>query len=264
MEFRRLPEGAAVFRAPQQNEPEIAERIESSPVDKPTTIPNGFEYPRQFSSTQRWKEMQVPFSDDFVRFEQDSEPQLKIEELAEFLILAKRYALLDGEIAERETEQAKIRPELIRLMEKSDGGRGAGFEDINANVNVSPSFRRRVDKPTQFRQELGVIFSLIGSQRLSGTIDIPEGLRTSDGAQVTSELLMEGFEVMLDHLGISREDQEKILHWENTITVNGDNWKKVAQLIKDGHLSPDTVSATEVWGVKVLARQQPPKSTDLH
>ncbi len=232
---------------------------ESAPVDMAVVIPQGFEYPRHFSTNQRFREEKVPATDASLRMESDSQPQLTISELAEFLNMARRYAVLDGEIAVRETEQNELRSRLIELMKKSNGGRGAGFENENANINIGPSYARSVVKPTQFRQELGAIFALIGSQRLSGAIDITEGLKTSDGVTVTSEMLMDGFSVMLDHLGISKEDQAQIVKWEDKIIVNASNWRKVAELISDGRLSPDTVRATESWGIKVLARQQPPK-----
>lgn len=94
-----VPDGADTWKAPTSDElPDVQPAVidVGSQLPHDVSIPEGFEYPRHFSSEDRYAEDKVTYSRTAVlRRDAESQPELPPQEVGELVTILRRIAVLD-------------------------------------------------------------------------------------------------------------------------------------------------------------------------
>jgi len=213
-------------------------------------------------SNPRYENLELgPIRDALIRVESGQQFEIEVVDFTGAVDAGRTY--LD---ARREEIDAKSRKDnaaafLVGLARRIPNFRGIGFPDDNSSATVVTVKSKSVpdEKVGELVESAGSQLHEFATEQIQLTVNVPVSLIDRKGKQLSAEELEKRLDRYLKRM--MRPEDKGLFSITRKLKVH--NWKKLAQLIREGKVSPDLVNASEDFVVKPIALSQiPEKKSD--
>ncbi len=195
-------------------------------------------------------------SDLLIRAVRGERGAMSFKELKDGVKAAERYVSAVTDERDAKSRKANAAAYLTGMARRLPWFRGFGFPESNTTATVVETTKKRLIKPENVAEvvmQAGKEINDIANHSLNVNIPLKD-LKDRRGRAITAEAMQEKLEAFL----------EKTLHPDNhgragfTQTLSDINWKRIAQLLRRGKISPELITIERDFIVKPISLHPTP------